>query len=163
MFSLREPIPADAPLLAWLDEYSARRSGPHSRQVAGDAVSLGDVPWQVVVVDGLVAGVVALAHGPAGLVLADLRRLPAFRGRGLATGLLKDLLRVARQAGVPFALHVPEGPCSERLLERLDSWGFVLAGDTPTGWLVSQDLGRAAGRGSEGRRVEWSALADQVA
>ena len=161
MYSLREPIPGDAPMLAWLDQLSARLTDTHRMPGDRDAAPLADASRRVVVVEDRVAGVVALAHGPTGLVLADLRLLPAFPGRGLATALLKDLLRTAREAGVPFALHVPEGPHAVRLLERLASWGFVPAGETRNGWLVS--LGRVARRVSEGRRVEWSASADQVA
>ena len=173
MYTLRVATPDDAALLARLDGAAATHAGPHGpghgngRREARLAGLLAGVCHQVVVVDGRDAGVVAVAHEPGCVVLADLRLLPAHRP--LAAALLKELLRAAWRAGVPLALHVAAGPHAAHLRERYARWGFAPAGQTATGWLLSHDLGRAARRpGASGQpdgergRPEPRALARRV-
>jgi len=57
--------------------------------------------------------------------LVDIALLAIFRGRGLGTRLIGELISEAKGRGVPLRLHVRGGNPAARLYERL---GFVAAG-----------------------------------
>ncbi|MBB2483634.1 GNAT family N-acetyltransferase [Mitsuaria sp. WAJ17] len=60
-------------------------------------------------------------------VLVDVILLPALRGQGLGTALLKTLLDRADARCLPIELHVEAGNPARRLYQRL---GFMPAADT---------------------------------
>jgi ribosomal protein S18 acetylase RimI-like enzyme len=85
---------------------------------------------QIVVVDGRDAGVLQTERSEDSLFLANVEILPAFQGRGVGTGIVRDLLAEARARDLPVTLQVlKENPRARRLYERL---GFVVTGETET-------------------------------
>lgn len=56
---------------------------------------------------------------PAEVRLIDIALLPDFRGRGLGSALMKDLMGDARNQGLPVRLHVEKFNPALRLYERL--------------------------------------------
>jgi ribosomal protein S18 acetylase RimI-like enzyme len=90
---------------------------------------------QIVVVDGRDAGVLQTERSEDSLFLANVEILPAFQGRGVGTGIVRDLLAEARARDLPVTLQVlKENPRARRLYERL---GFVVTGETDTRHLMS--------------------------
>jgi GNAT superfamily N-acetyltransferase len=83
----------------------------------------------VVVVEGQDVGAVSVEPRPHELVVADIELLPAWRGRGLGTVILTELVRQAHQAGLPVALQVLRVNPAQRLYQRL---GFRVVGETRT-------------------------------
>jgi ribosomal protein S18 acetylase RimI-like enzyme len=60
--------------------------------------------------------------------LVDIALLEEFRGRGIGTALLRDLLQECAAAGIPLMLHVLEGNPAQRLYLRL---GFATIAENP--------------------------------
>ncbi len=58
--------------------------------------------------------------------LIDIALLPEFRGRGIGTGLLRDLLREGEETGKPVRIHVEKFNPALRLYQRL---GFIKVED----------------------------------
>jgi ribosomal protein S18 acetylase RimI-like enzyme len=68
--------------------------------------------------------------------------LPAFRGRGLGSAIVRDLLAEAHARSVPVTLQVlKENPRARGLYERL---GFAVTGETDTKHLMSTADGSKA-------------------
>jgi GNAT superfamily N-acetyltransferase len=82
--------------------------------------------FQVVEVDGSPAGRLYVHRTPAEICLVDIALLPAFRGAGIGTGLLRSLFEEADARGLPVRIHVEAFNPARRLYERL---GFRPAGD----------------------------------
>jgi GNAT superfamily N-acetyltransferase len=76
----------------------------------------------VVLVDAEPAGRLLVARWPEEIRIVDVSLLPAFRGRGVGTGLLKDLQEEADATGKVLTIHVEKFNPALRLYERL---GFV--------------------------------------
>ena len=83
--------------------------------------------YLVVVVDGADAGRLYRADLPGELRLMDIALLPEWRGRGIGSALLADLLAEADRRGMSVTLHVEHWNPAVRLYERL---GFTVAGQT---------------------------------
>jgi ribosomal protein S18 acetylase RimI-like enzyme len=87
-----------------------------------------DARLYVVLVDGEPAGRLFLADLPGGreVRVLDVALLPAHRGRGLGTELLRHVLRQAAATGSVVSLHVERWNAARRLYERL---GFTVVDD----------------------------------
>lgn len=85
-----------------------------------------DASFEVIVVDGEPAGRLYVHRSANELRVMDIALLPQFRGRGVGTGLLRDLLAEAFAAGRRVGLHVEKSNPALRLYQRL---GFVVDQD----------------------------------
>ena len=100
-----------------------------------------DASFQVVLVDGRPAGRLYLARATDEIRIIDIALLPADRGRGVGTGLLRDVLAEGASAGKPVRIHVERFNPAIRLYERL---GFVMAEDKGVYLLMEWSARRAA-------------------
>jgi ribosomal protein S18 acetylase RimI-like enzyme len=82
---------------------------------------------QIVVVDGVDAGVLKLDRGDTEYFVNNIGLMPEYQNRGIGTAILTDILREAREKGLPVALGVLRGNPARRLYERL---GFVVTQET---------------------------------
>jgi GNAT superfamily N-acetyltransferase len=82
--------------------------------------------FDVVMVDGEPSGRLYVDRWADEIRVIDIALLPAARGRGVGTTLLRSLMDEARAAGKPLTIHVEHGNPARRLYERL---GFRPAGD----------------------------------
>ena len=73
----------------------------------------------VVLVDGEPAGRLYLDRLADEIRIVDIALLPAWRGRGIGTLLLRDVLEEGRVAGLPVTIHVEQGNRARGLYERL--------------------------------------------
>ncbi|HLP02944.1 MAG TPA: GNAT family N-acetyltransferase [Opitutaceae bacterium] len=78
--------------------------------------------FHLILDDGAPAGRLYLERTPTELHLIDIALLPAFRGRGRGTALLRDLLAEARAAQLPIRLYVEHLNPARRLYFR---FGFT--------------------------------------
>jgi ribosomal protein S18 acetylase RimI-like enzyme len=85
-----------------------------------------DAEYSVVEVDGSLAGRLYVHRRPDEIRLIDIALLPAFRGRGIGTGLLTRLFDEAASRDVPITIHVEISNPARSLYERL---GFVAEGE----------------------------------
>jgi ribosomal protein S18 acetylase RimI-like enzyme len=99
----------------------------------------------IVELDGRPVGRLWVVRGEHELRLVDVTLLPALRGRGVGTALLRALQEEATAASKPLRLHVTRNNPALRLYERL---GFTLVGGTEAD--PSQPY----------RELEWSAVPD---
>jgi len=82
--------------------------------------------FQVILVDGEPAGRLYLARLPEELRIVDIALLPAYRGAGIDTRLIREVLAEAAGAGKVVRIHVEQYNPARRLYERL---GFVPVGE----------------------------------
>ena len=131
--ALFETARADAAiLLAWPEavrrpflDQQFRFQTVHYAQVYPDADRL------LVLAQGAPVGRLIVSRAPAHWCLVDLALMPAWRGRGIGTLLLKAVQAAARRAGVPsFRLMVEPRNPARRLYERL---GFAEIADHQVG------------------------------
>jgi ribosomal protein S18 acetylase RimI-like enzyme len=80
----------------------------------------------VVEVDGERAGRLYVHRGPSDIRIMDIALAPAFRGRGVGTGLLRRLMEEAAASGRKLSIHVEMNNPAKGLYERL---GFAPAGE----------------------------------
>ena len=80
----------------------------------------------VIEVDGQPAGRLYVHRGPSDIRIMDIALAPAFRGRGIGTALLNDLIEEAADGGRMLSIHVEQNNPARRLYERL---GFEPAGE----------------------------------
>jgi len=73
----------------------------------------------VVLVDGEPAGRLYLDRLADEIRIVDVALLPAWRGRGIGTTLLRDVLEEGRDAGLAVTIHVEQGNRARGLYERL--------------------------------------------
>jgi ribosomal protein S18 acetylase RimI-like enzyme len=78
-----------------------------------------DTTWEVVLADGAPAGRIYVARWPQEIRVIDIALLPEFRGGGLGTRLLTEVLDEARTAGKPVRIHVEVMNPARGLYERL--------------------------------------------
>lgn len=82
--------------------------------------------YDVVLVDGEPAGRLYVGRWPGELRIVDVALLPAARGAGVGTRLLRALLDEAAADGRSVTIHVEPANPAKRLYERL---GFELVSD----------------------------------
>jgi ribosomal protein S18 acetylase RimI-like enzyme len=82
--------------------------------------------FDVIEVDGRPAGRLYVHRGEDDIRIMDIALSPAFRGRGIGTGLLKELMAEARSSGRSLSIHVEQQNPARSLYERL---GFAPVGE----------------------------------
>lgn len=82
--------------------------------------------YSIVMLDGRDAGRILVEHRAEDLRLMDMGLLPEYRGRGVGTKLLADVILRAESLGLPVVLHVESFNPASRLYER---FGFVDDGE----------------------------------
>jgi GNAT superfamily N-acetyltransferase len=75
--------------------------------------------YEVIEVDGVPAGRLYVHRKRKEIRLVDVALLPAFRGKGIGTRLLAELIVEAKGRGVPLTIHVELFNPARRLYERL--------------------------------------------
>ncbi len=93
----------------------------------------------VLVEDGLPAGRLYLYRQPSEIRVMDIALLPGFRGRGLGTRLLLEVLDEARAGAQAVTVHVELFNPALRLYERL---GFTAVEDRGAYRLMRWEAGR---------------------
>ncbi len=96
-------------------------------------------PWigYIALADGVAVGACAFTSAPSnGRVEIAYSTFPDFEGRGVATAMARELIAIARAAGIAVLAHTaPHHNASTTILERL---GFTLVGtdDHPVGGVL---------------------------
>jgi ribosomal protein S18 acetylase RimI-like enzyme len=80
----------------------------------------------VVEVEGSPAGRLYVHRGEDDIRIMDIALAPEFRGRGIGTGLLEELMAEARSRGHSLSIHVEMQNPARSLYDRL---GFVPVGE----------------------------------
>lgn len=96
---------------------------------AQDAHYRGNYPGatlDVIEVDGSPAGRLYVHRGPSDIRIMDIALAPAFRGRGIGTELLGELIEEAEKSGRTLSIHVERNNPARSLYDRL---GFRPAGE----------------------------------
>jgi ribosomal protein S18 acetylase RimI-like enzyme len=75
--------------------------------------------FDIIVVDGEPAGRLYVHRVHREIRLIDIALLPEFRGRGIGTQLLRELMSEAMDSGRPLTIHVETFNPAMRLYERL--------------------------------------------
>jgi ribosomal protein S18 acetylase RimI-like enzyme len=78
--------------------------------------------FDVIEVDGRPAGRLYVDRWPAEIRIVDIALAAEFRGGGVGTALLRELIAEAETSGRSLTIHVEQGNPARRLYERL---GFV--------------------------------------
>ena len=81
-----------------------------------------ETTYSVIEADGDPAGRLYVARWADEIRIVDIALLPEFRGRGLGSGLLRNLIEESEAVGKPLSIHVEMNNPARRLYERL---GFV--------------------------------------
>lgn len=77
---------------------------------------------EIVVLDGVAVGNLVVDRSSSEVRLVDVGLLPEFRGHGIGSALVSELIA----SGLPVSLHVAKGNPAQRLYARL---GFEVVGD----------------------------------
>jgi ribosomal protein S18 acetylase RimI-like enzyme len=121
---LREPELAHVP---WDDDQ--KRAFVEHQYAAQDAHYRSNYPGatlDVVELDGERAGRLYVHRGPSDIRIMDIALLPAFRGLGIGTALLRTLVDEADASGRKLSIHVEANNPARALYDRL---GFRPAGE----------------------------------
>ena len=89
---------------------------------AQDRAYRNDYPgaeFWIVVVDGTDAGRLFVQRAPGEIRIMDIALLPGFRGRGIGTHLLNQILQEAENASRKVTIHVEVFNPAQRLYQRL--------------------------------------------
>jgi len=89
--------------------------------------------FHVILADGNPAGRLYADRQPGEIRLIDIAILPQYRGAGIGSRLLADLLAEAEQAGKPVSLHVEKFNPALSWYERL---GFSIVDDRGVYWFM---------------------------
>jgi ribosomal protein S18 acetylase RimI-like enzyme len=116
--------------LAQLDwDETTKRAFIEHQFSAQDAHYRGNYPGatlDVIEVDGAPAGRLYVHRGPSDIRIMDIALAPAFRGRGIGTALLRELMAEADESGRNLSIHVEMNNPARSLYDRL---GFRPAGE----------------------------------
>ena len=85
-----------------------------------------DTDFLIVLQDDIPVGRLYVARWKDEIRIVDIALLPAYRGTGIGTTILRDLLAEADAAGKPVRIHVERDNPARRLYQRL---GFVVIED----------------------------------
>lgn len=110
---------SDAEKAAFVAQQFAAQSAHYARHYDG-------MTRDVVLVGGTPAGRLLVARWPREIRVVDIALLPEFRGGGVGTGLLRDLMTEAGTAGKRLSIHVERFNRALALYRRL---GFRPVGD----------------------------------
>ena len=89
--------------------------------------------FQIILVDGEPAGRLYVDRRAAEIRIMDITLLPAFRGQGIGSRLLNEILAEGQAHGLPVTIHVERFNPALRLYERL---GFRLLEDKGVYYLM---------------------------
>jgi GNAT superfamily N-acetyltransferase len=92
-----------------------------------------DAVFLVILLDNRPVGRLYVARWAEEIRLMDVALLPAYRGAGIGSGLLRALMAEATQAGKPLRIHVEKQNPALRLYERL---GFRPIVDRGVYWFL---------------------------
>ena len=95
----------------------------------------------IVEVGGHAAGRLYVHRSGGEILVVDIALLPAYRGAGIGSALLNDLLAEAGRTGAVVRLHVEPWNRAVRLYERL---GFRHTGEEGLYWTMERSPGEAA-------------------
>jgi ribosomal protein S18 acetylase RimI-like enzyme len=101
------------------DQRSAFIDSQHAAQGAHYRATYPDAALHVVLADGRPAGRLWVHRVPSEIRILDLTLLRAYRGLGLGTRILEELLAEADARGQKLSIHVESWNRSRRLFERL--------------------------------------------
>lgn len=90
--------------------------------------------FDVIEVDGRLAGRLYVDRWPAEIRIVDISLAPEFRGSGVGTALLRELIAEAEASARSLTIHVEAGNPARRLYERL---GFVAVAERGHNTLMS--------------------------
>ena len=111
----------------WTDDQKAAFvAHQFTAQTAHYAQHYTGMSSHVILVDGAPAGRLLVARWSEEIRIVDIALLLDFRGRGVGTGLLRDLMAEARAAGKRLSIHVEIHNPAMTLYRRL---GFRPAAD----------------------------------
>jgi ribosomal protein S18 acetylase RimI-like enzyme len=114
-------------ILPWTDEQKAQfLAQQFEAQDTHYRAHYDGATFDVIEVDGLSAGRLYVHRGPREIRIVDISLTPAFRGRGLGTSLLRELIAEADAGGRILSIHVEARNPARRLYERL---GFRPVGE----------------------------------
>jgi ribosomal protein S18 acetylase RimI-like enzyme len=116
-WSIREP---ELALVPW--DYAAKRAFVAQQFTAQDKHYREHYPgatFDVIEADGQPAGRLYVHWGDADIRIMDIALLPEFRGHGIGTRLLRELLDAGRASGRSVSIHVERANPARRLYERL--------------------------------------------
>ena len=115
-------------LVPWSDEqkagFAAMQFAAQSAHYAQHYIGMSS---DVILVDDEPAGRLLVARWPEEIRIVDIALLPAFRGRGAGSALLRDLMDEATEMAKPLSIHVERGNPARALYQRL---GFEQVGET---------------------------------
>lgn len=94
---------------------------------------------EIVELDGEPVGCLCTSSSPDALQLHRVFLLPAVQGRGIGTGLVREVLAAARASARPVRLRVLRVNPARRLYERL---GFEVTGESETHYLMEHRADR---------------------
>jgi ribosomal protein S18 acetylase RimI-like enzyme len=122
--SVREPELAhvpwdDAQKRAFVEHQFAAQDEHYRAHYPGATLDLVEV-------DGEPAGRLYVHRGRSDIRIMDIALVPAYRGRGIGTTLLRGLIAEAERSGRKLSIHVETNNPARRLYERL---GFRPAGE----------------------------------
>jgi ribosomal protein S18 acetylase RimI-like enzyme len=121
----------------WTDEQKAVFVAQQfAAQTAHYAEHYTGMTSDVVLVDGEPGGRLLVARWTDEIRIVDITLLPEFRGHGVGTGLLRDLVAESREAGKRLSIHVEIQNPAMRLYQRL---GFRPVGDAGVYLLMALD------------------------
>lgn len=89
---------------------------------------------EIVESTGKAVGYISVERQEGSIFLSSIEVEPDFQGRGIGTGLIRDLQDEAARHAIPLSLRVLQGNPARRLYERL---GFVATGETETHIMMS--------------------------
>ena len=114
---LREP---EVDGLGWDDaQIAAFIEMQFKAQALGYRVQFPNADHRIILRDREPIGCIVVDRSHDHITLVDITLLPEVRGRGIGTGMLKDLLVEAAAKRMPVSLKVTEGNPARRLYERL--------------------------------------------
>lgn len=94
-----------------------------------------DADFRIVECEGRSAGRLCVHRQGREIRIVDIALLPEFRGQGLGTRLLEDVLEEGEATGLVVTIHVEKHNPAQRLYQRL---GFVPIEDNGVYWLLER-------------------------